>query len=95
MNNGLQMGVKDYFMLMLEFEKNMSNNYSYAMNEASSDDLYEDFFDMFTSVKDMARDIYSFLTQNGWYPVQNVEENKVNQEAQKLCDKLQKLEQEN
>lgn len=92
MNNGLEMGVKDYLTCMLEIEKNMSNNYSYAMNEASNDDLYEDFFDMFTIVKDMARDIYSFLTQKGWYPIEYQQENKVSQETQKLCDKLQKLE---
>lgn len=93
MNSGLKMGVKEYLTCMLEFEKNMSNNYSYAMNEASDDDLYEDFFDMFTSVKDMARDIYAFLSEKGWYETEYVEENKVNQEVQKLCDKLQKLEQ--
>ena len=50
MNNeekGLELTDKSRLEIILELEKNMSNNYSIAMNEASSDDLYENYFDMF------------------------------------------------
>lgn len=91
MNNGLEMKCEDYLANLLEIEKNMSNNYSYAVNEASSDDLYEEFLDMFINVKDMARDIYDIMVSKSWYPVEYVQESKVNQEAEKLTTKLENL----
>ena len=94
MNNGLDMQIKNCFACLLEMEKNMSNNYSIAMNEASSDDLYEDFFDMFTNIKDMARDIYYFMSERGWYPTEFVKEEKVSQTLDELSTKLEQLEKE-
>lgn len=91
-NKGLNMGVNEYFMCMLELEKNMSNNYSYAMNEASNDDLYEDFFDMFAEIKDMVRDIFLFLEEKGAYPLTFVNEDKVQNDISKLQNKLSSIE---
>lgn len=91
MNSGLEMKSRDYLANLLEIEKNMSNNYSYAINEASSDDLYEEFLDMFINIKDMARDIYDVMVSKNWYTVEYVQETKVNQEAEKLTTKLENL----
>jgi len=90
--NSLKMCDRDYLATMLEIEKNMSNNYSIAMNEASTDDLYENFFDMFTSIKDMARDIFDLMNHYGWYKLENVEEEKIEKAIQKLTKKLEGLE---
>lgn len=91
MNNGLEMKERDHLANLLEIEKNMSNNYSYAINEASSDDLYEEFLDMFINIKDMARDIYDIMVSKNWYTVEYVQDTKVNQEAEKLTTKLENL----
>ena len=91
MNSGLELKSRDYLANLLEIEKNMSNNYSYAINEASSDDLYEEFLDMFINIKDMARDIYDIMVSKNWYTVEYIQESKVNQEAEKLTAKLENL----
>ncbi len=91
-NNGLQMMDKDYLTTILEIEKNMSNNYSIAMNEASTDDLYETFFDMFTNIKDMARDLYDLMNHYGWYKIESVEEQKIDSAIQKLKQQLNRIE---
>lgn len=88
---GLEMKDRDYLATILEIEKNMSNNYSIAMNEASNDDLYEDFFDMFTSIKDTARDIFDLMNHYGWDSLEPVEEAKLEKKKQDLEQKLQQL----
>ena len=51
---GIEMNDRDYLNVVLELEKNMSNNYSIALNEASNDYLYEDFFTLLEDAKDAA-----------------------------------------
>lgn len=95
MNNeekGLKLTDRDYLTSVLELEKNMSNNYSIAMNEASNEDLYEDYFDMFTSIKDMARDIFNIMDNYGWYKLEYVEQDKINKKLECLNKKLDNLE---
>lgn len=91
---GLEMQDRDYLSTILEIEKNMSNNYSIALNEASNDDLYETFFEMFTDIKDHARDIFDLMNNYGWYKLESVEETKIDQLIQKLTEKLDNLEDE-
>jgi len=91
---GLEMQDRDYLSTILEIEKNMSNNYSIALNEASNDDLYETFFEMFTDIKDHARDIFDLMNNYGWYKLESVEEAKIDQLIQKLTEKLDNLEDE-
>lgn len=90
---GLAMQDRDILTMILELEKNMSNNYSIAMNEASNDDLYESFFDMFTNVKDMTRDIFDLMNHLGWYKIEYVEESKITKKIKEFNQKLDCLEQ--
>lgn len=92
-NKGLDLDDKTYLEIILELEKNMSNNYSIAMNEASSDDLYESFFDMFTCIKDTARDIYDYMKSLGWYTTEAVSQDKIDKKINELDEKLNCLEQ--
>lgn len=91
-DEGLNMKDKDIITCILEFEKNMSNNYSIAMNEASTDDLYESFFDMFTSIKDMARDIFDLMNHLGWYKIECVEESKITKKIEEFNKQLKCIE---
>lgn len=90
--SGIEMNDKDYLNSVLELEKNMSNNYSIALNEASNDELYEDFFSIFEDTKDMAREIYTLMFKNGWYTLEKAEENKIEEKLSCFQNELNDLE---
>lgn len=89
---GIEMNDKDYLTSILELEKNMSNNYSIALNEASNDELYEDFFSIFEDTKDISRDIYNLMFKNGWYTLEKAEENKIQEKLSCFQSELNDLE---
>lgn len=88
--SGIKMNDRDYLNSILELEKNMSNNYSIALNEASNDYLYEDYFSMLEDSKDMARELYNLMFKNGWYSLEEIDntklDDKINSLEQKLVD---------
>lgn len=88
---GIAMNDRDYLNVVLELEKNMSNNYSIALNEASNDYLYEDFFALLEDAKDAARELYNLMFQNGWYTLEQAEEQKVNQKINSFTQELTDL----
>jgi spore coat protein CotF len=69
----------------------MSNNYSVALNEASNDYLYEDYFTLFEDTKDAARELYNLMFQYGWYTIEEAEEQKVNNKISCFETKLEEL----
>ena len=87
---GIKMNDRDYLNSILELENNMSNNYSIALNEASNDYLYEDYFSMLEDSKDMARELYNLMFKNGWYSLEEIDntklDDKINSLEQKLVD---------
>lgn len=88
---GIEMNDCDYLKSILELEKNMSNNYSIALNEASNDYLYEDYFTLFEDTKDAARELYNLMFQYGWYTIEEAEEQKVNNKVSCFETKLEEL----
>lgn len=88
---GIEMNDRDYLNSILELEKNMSNNYSIALNEASNDYLYEDYFTLFEDTKDAARECYNLMFQNGWYTLEEAEENKVSKKIDCFTKELSEL----
>ena len=88
---GINMNDCDYLSAVLELEKNMSNNYSIALNEASNDYLYEDYFSMFEDIKDIARECYNLMFQYGWYTIEEAEEQKINEKINSFNQKLTDL----
>lgn len=93
--SGIEMNDKDYLNSVLELEKNMSNNYSIALNEASNDDLYEDYFSLFEDTKDMARDLYNLSFKNGWYTLEKAEDNKIQEKMNNFQTEMNDLEANN
>lgn len=86
-----EMNEKDYLNAVLELEKNMSNNYSIALNEASNDLLYNEYFDMFEDTKDAAREVYQVMFRHGWYSLEEEDINKINQKIQEMTQELTQL----
>ena len=81
---GNKMNDRDYLNSILELEKNMSNNYSIALNEASNDYLYEDYFSMLEDSKDMARELYNLMFKNGWYSLEEIDNTKLDNKINTL-----------
>jgi len=88
---GIEMNDRDYLNSILELEKNMSNNYSIALNEASNEYLYEDYFTLFEDTKDAARECYNLMFQYGWYTLEEAEEQKVNEKINCFTQELTDL----
>lgn len=90
--SGIEMNDMDYLNVLLTIEKNMSNNYSIALNEASNDYLYEDYFNLFEDTKDMGRDIYNLMFEKGWYSLEKAESKKIDEKISSLKKQLIDLE---
>lgn len=58
-------------------EKNISNCYSIAINEMSNTKLYKKIMKLFEETKDIARDIFNLMYQNGWYTLESEDESKI------------------
>lgn len=83
---------RDYMNSILECLKNMSNNFSIALNECSNETMYEEIFTMFTDTKDLAREAYNLMFQNGWYSLEQAEEQKIMSKQNDCTLKMKQLE---
>ena len=73
-------------------EKNISNNYSVAINEMSNMKLYKKIINIFNDTKDMARDIFTLMYNCGWYELESEDEKKIETSITKYSEKLGELE---
>lgn len=87
----IEMNDRDYINDILENEKNMSDNLSIALNEASNNTLYEEIFNIFTETKNAQRELYNMMFKKGWYSLERAEENKVNEKCNALSQRLDQL----
>lgn len=87
----LEMNDCDYINDILETEKNMSDNLSIALNEASNNTLYEEILMLFIEIKNSQRELYNMMFKKGWYSLEKAEENKVTQKCNELSQKLNQL----
>ena len=72
-------------------EKTISNNYSVALSEMSNDKLYKKVMNIFMDTKDIAREVYIFMYNNGMYDVTAEDETKINESCMKYEDKKTEL----
>ena len=75
--NGVSMNDKDYLNSLLSCLKEMTKNFATAMTEASNDNLYEKYEEMFEDVSEMQREVYEVMFQNGWYVLEKADTNKI------------------
>ncbi len=81
----------DYLNDILTTEKNMSNNYSIALNEASNDTLYTELFNVFQETQDCERDLFNLLFKKGWYTIEKAEATKITEALNEHEPKLNEL----
>ncbi len=81
----------DYLNEILNCEKNMSVNMTYALNEASNDVLYNELLPIFEEIKNCQRDIFNLAFKKGWYSLEKADILKVSQKISEFNQKLKQL----
>ena len=82
---------EDILNYILLSEKTISNNYSVALSEMSNDKLYKKVMNIFMDTKDIAREIYIFMYNNGMYDICSEDDTKINESCMKYEDKKSEL----
>lgn len=85
------MNDRDFLNNILESEKNMSVNYTYALNEASNEELFKRIYDMFIHIKETQRNLFELSFKKGWYTLEKAEENKINEEINTLSNMFNEI----
>ena len=87
----IAMNDKDYLSTILEIQKLMVKNLSVALTEASNNELYNDYYDMFDEISNLQRQTYDLMFKKGWYCLEMAEENKINEKLNMLEQELPQL----
>lgn len=86
-----EMNDKDFLNDILETEKNMSVNFTYALNEASNEELFETIYNMFQNIKQAQRNIFELAFRKGWYSLEKADVNKINEEYNMLSQTFNEI----
>lgn len=90
--NTAQMNDKDYLTSIFTIEKAMVKDYAVAITEASNQDLYSNYHEMFDEASDLQREIYNMMFKKGWYTLEMAEETKITNKFNTLSQELPQLE---
>ena len=84
---GTNLNDKDYMNSLLSCLKEMVKNYTVALTEASNENLYNEFKDMYDKYINLQRETYELMFRKGWYVLEEAE-------AKKISSKYNTLNQE-
>lgn len=82
--NTINMNDKDYANKLLSCLKEMTKNYAVSLTEASNEALYNKYKDMFLKYSIMQRNIFEAMFRKGWYELEKVDSNKLNEKFNML-----------
>lgn len=74
---GIELNDKDYLNCLLSHLKEMSKNYVIALTEASNENLYEKYYQVFDNLINLQRKTYELMFKNGWYSLEEAEDAKI------------------
>lgn len=82
--------MEEKFIMMdvLLTEKNLVDNTAIALNEASCDNIYKAYFNIFEKVSKEAKDLFTLCYNNGWYQLEEAPKTKITKENDKLSKEL-------
>ena len=86
-----KMNDKYYITTILTIEKAMVKDYATALTEASNNDLYNDYLEMFNDVSTLQRDIYNLMFKKGWYQLEMAQDNKIQEKLNCLTNEISQL----
>lgn len=81
---GKQLNEKDYMNSLLTCLKEMEKNYAIVLTEASNENLYQKYKEMFDNYASMQREAYELMFRKGWYTIEQAENQKINQKYETL-----------
>ena len=84
---GMELNDKDYINCLLSSLKEMLKNYTVALTEASNENLYNSYKEMFDNYTSLQRDVFELMFRKGWYCLEKAK-------TQKISDKSQIINQE-
>lgn len=73
---------------ILECEKNMTVNMAISLNEASCDNIYNIFFDMFQKISKECKILFNIAYNKNLYTLEKAEKQKITQAKTKLNKEL-------
>ena len=88
---GIDLNDKDYIGSLLSCLKEMAKNYTVALTEASNEQLYQEYKDMFLEYLQLQRDVYELMFKKGWYVLEKSDNNKINSKYQTLMEEFKNL----
>ena len=91
-DSSIEMNDENYLNDILETEKNMSVNFTYALNEASNETLFNEIYEMFKQIKEAQRNLFELSFRKGFYTLEKAETNKINEEYNTLLNKFNEIE---
>lgn len=92
LDSSIEMNDENYLNDILETEKNMSVNFTYALNEASNETLFNEIYEMFKQIKESQRNLFELSFRKGFYTLEKAETNKINEEYNNLLNKFNEIE---
>ena len=92
LDSSIEMNDENYLNDILETEKNMSVNFTYALNEASNETLFNEIYEMFKQIKEFQRNLFELSFRKGFYTLEKAETNKINEEYNTLLNKFNEIE---
>lgn len=92
LDSSIEMNDENYLNDILETEKNMSVNFTYALNEASNETLFNEIYEMFKQIKEAQRNLFELSFRKGFYTLEKAEANKINEEYNTLLNKFNEIE---
>ncbi len=87
----IDMNDENYLNTLLGCLKNMVNNYSYALNEASNRTLYDVIKPIFDETSNLQRLFFDYAFARGWYCLERAEQQKIDETTQKCSPKLNEM----
>ena len=76
-SSGIKLNDKDYLISLLSSLKEMVKNYSVVLTEASNENLYNTYKNMFDKYINLQREVFELAFRKGWYVLETAESNKV------------------
>lgn len=83
---------KDYLQELLSCLKEMKKNFAVAETEASNEILYSKIKGMCEEISTIQRKAYELMFKNGWYSLEQVETQKINEKYNSINEELNGLE---
>ena len=86
-SKGINLNDKDYTNELKEIEKNLT----IAKTEASNENLYNEYKQICEEISSLGRRTYEIMFKNGWYELEEAQNEKITEKYNMLNTKLQDL----